>query len=117
SPRFQLNDYFTVGGYWGWRERGGDEYTVPSTAAAAPPGAGIVLLDSDGMQSANASTEQRVGFDITFSSLAAQAAGRIGGRFEISYSHQQSVSSGEGIVPKRWEDRLQLRYYTRLFGR
>ncbi|HVH38825.1 MAG TPA: hypothetical protein VM764_02285 [Gemmatimonadaceae bacterium] len=117
SPRWLLNDYFAVGGYWGWRERGGDDYTVPSTATAAPPGAGIVPLDDTGMRSANASTEQRVGFEISFSTLAAQTAARIGGRFEISYSHQQSVSSGEGIVPKRWEDRLQLRYYTRLFGR
>lgn len=117
APRYQLNDYFGVGGYWGYRQRSADRYTVLSMAGAVPAAAGIVTLDLPGMLSANASTEQRAGFSVVFSTLAAKAQGRVPAGFELVWSHQQSVTSGEGIVPKRWEDRLQIRYYTRLFGR
>ncbi len=117
APRVLLGDYVSLGGYWGWRRREADAYTVPSVAAAAPPSAGIVPLDSIGMREAFASDEQRAGFSLTFSTLAARAAGRVRGQFEITFSHQQSISSGSGVVPKRWEDRVELRYYTRLFGR
>jgi hypothetical protein len=117
APRYHLGDFVSVGGYWGWRKRQADTYTVPSVAVAAPPAAGVVALDSIGMSDAFASDEHRAGLSLTFSTLAAREAGRVRGRFEITFSHQQSVSSGTGIVPKRWEDRVEVRYYTRLFGR
>lgn len=117
APRYHLSDFVAIGGYWGWRKRNADEYTVPPAAVAAPPAAGIVPFDVAGMSEAFASDEQRAGFSLTFSTLAAREAGRVSGRFEITFSHQQSITSGAGTVPKRWEDRVQLRYYTRLFGR
>jgi hypothetical protein len=117
APRYHLSDYVAFGGYWGWRKRHADRYTVPSVAVAAPPAAGVVPLDSIGMSEAFASDEQRAGFSLTFSTLAARAAGRAKGQLEITFSHRQSITSGSGIVPKRWEDRVELRYYTRLFGR
>lgn len=117
SPRYHLSDYVALGGYWGYRKREADRYTVPSVAAAAPPAAGIVTLDSVGMSRAFASDEQRAGFHLTFSTIAAAVSGRARLRFELSYSHTESVASGTGVVPRRREDRLVLRYYTKLFGR
>lgn len=117
SPRFHLNDYFSLGGYWGYRKREADRYTVPDVAVGAPPAAGTVTFDRAGMARAFASDEQRAGFHLTFSTIAAAAAGRSRARFDVSYSHTQSVASGTGVVPRRREDRLLIRYYTRLFGR
>lgn len=121
APRFHLSDYIAVGGYWGWRHRAADRYDPQMSASAGR------AVNPAGMASAIASTEQRAGFSLTFSTLAAQARGnaargnaargKVGLGFELSFSHQQSFASSQGIVPKAWEDRLQLRYYTRLFGR
>jgi hypothetical protein len=36
---------------------------------------------------------------------------------EIGYSHEQSIASSVGTFPRRWEDRVQIRYYTRFLGR
>ncbi len=117
SPRYHLNDYFAFGGYWGYRKRAADAYAVPDIATGAPPAAGTVTFDRAGMARAFASDEQRAGFHLTFSTFAAAAAGRASARFEVSYSHTESIASGSGIVPRRREDRLLVRYYTRLFGR
>lgn len=117
APRFLLGDYVSIGGYWGWRRHEADNYTVPATATGAPTAAGTVTFDVAGMAAANARDEQRAGFSVTFSTLAANARGGTNLGFELSYSHRQSIASGEGIVPKAYEHRLQLRYYTRLFGR
>lgn len=110
APRFHLNDYLAIGGYWGWRQHTEDTYSGIPTM---PPGSGLPSLIAPSAER----DEHRAGLSITFSTLAAQAAGRVRRPFEISWAHQQSVASGVGIVPKRWEDRLQFRYYARLFGR
>ncbi len=110
APRYHLNDYLAIGGYYGIRHRSQDEFSYP--AITAPWGATVPTTDP-----LTASREQRVGASISFSTLAAHDKGRVNRAFEMSLSHQQSISSSIGLTPKRWEDRLQFRYYTRLFGR
>ncbi len=110
APRYHLSDYIAIGGYYGVRHRTQDRFTYP--AITTPWGA--VAATSDPL---TASREQRVGVSLSFSTLAAHDKGRVRRAFEMSVSHQQSISSSIGLTPKRWEDRLQFRYYTRLFGR
>jgi hypothetical protein len=110
APRFHLNSYLAVGAYWGWRQHAEDTYSGIPTAAPLPFSPPFIAPRAE-------SDEHRAGVSITFSTLAAHADGRVRRPFEIGWAHQQSVTSGVGIVPKRWENRLQFRYYTRLFGR
>lgn len=110
SPRYIVNDYLAIGGYYGWRHKTQDRFEYP--AVTAPSGAPVTTVDP-----LTATREQRAGLTLTFSTLAAQQAGRVKRAFELSLTHQQSIGSTIGLTPKRWEDRVHLRYYTRLFGR
>jgi len=115
APRWQVSDYIALGALWQWRGKTADRHAIDSTATT-PFGATVPLLGSI-LDDASESSEQRFGWTATYSTLASRARGRPGMAFEISYSHLQSYSSGTGVVPKQWEDRLQLRYYTRFLGR
>lgn len=108
TPRLHLSDYFAIGAYWGWRRRGEDRFDLD---ALTGPLGGIAVAP------VTAFDEQRAGFSLSYSTVAAHADGRVRRPFEIHYTHRQSIASGEGIVPRAWEDRVQLRYYARLFGR
>ena len=115
APRWHLNDYLALGALWQWRGKSADRHDIDSTATT-PFGATVPLLGRI-LDDASKASEQRFGITATYSTLAARARGRPGMAFEITYAHQQSYSSGTGVVPKQWEDRLQLRYYTRFLGR
>ncbi len=115
GPRWHLSDYIALGAVWQWRGKAADHHGIDSTATT-PFGATVPLLGSI-LDDASATSEQRFGWSATYSTLAARARGRPGVAVEISFVHQQSYSSGTGIVPKQWEDRLQVRYYTRFLAR
>jgi len=115
SPRWMLGDYLALGGTWQWRRHAADrhEYSVTSVAV----GGVAQVLDATLLDAPSAFDEHRVGLTATYSTLAAQARGRRGMPFEISYVHQQSVASGTGVVPKQWQDLLVIRYYARFRAR
>ncbi len=115
APRWHLNDYIALGALWQWRGKSADRHDIDSTATT-PFGATVPLLGAI-LDDASKASEQRFGWTATYSTLASRARGRPGMAFEISYAHTQSYSSGTGVVPKQWEDRLQVRYYTRFLGR
>ena len=110
-----MNDYIALGALWQWRGKSADRHDIDSTATT-PFGATVPLLGAI-LDDASKASEQRFGWTATYSTLASRARGRPGMAFEISYAHTQSYSSGTGVVPKQWEDRLQVRYYTRFLGR
>ncbi len=115
APRWHLSDYIAVGALWQWRSKAADRHGIDSTVTT-PLGASVALQGRI-LDGASKASEQRFGLTATYSTLAARARGRTGMPFEITFLHQQSVASGTGVVPKQWEDRLQLRYYTRFLGR
>jgi len=115
TPRWQLSDYIGVGAGWRWRQRDADVHTIASVALD-PTGASVPL-DAIALDATTAMSVQHFAWHATFSTLAARQRGRPGPAFEVSYSHEQAFASSEGIVPRTWVDRLQVRYYTRLFGR
>lgn len=112
APRWHLNDYFTVGGEWRWRSKGEDAHTFADAPASHPIWMSMAALDAK-----SALDEQRLAWTLSFSTLTAVSDGRIGLPLEIGFTHDQSVSSSAGILPRRWTDRLQVRYYTRFRGR
>lgn len=115
APRWHLNDYVALGASWHWRGKSADKHDIDSTATT-PFGGTVPLLGSI-LDDASKASEQRFGWSATYSTLAARARGRTGMAFELSYVHEQSYSNGTGVVPKQWQDRLQVRYYTRFLGR
>ena len=115
APRWQLSDYLALGAQLQWRRRAADRHEIDSTTL--DPLGNVVPLLGSVLDAASSSEEQRIGWSATYSTLAAHLRGRAGIAFEISYSHVQSLASGEGIVPKRFEDRLQVRYYPRFLAR
>jgi hypothetical protein len=115
APRWQLSDYVALGAEWRWRGKGADRYAIDSTATT-PLGTTVPLLGSI-LGDASRTSEQKAGLTATFSTLAARARGHDGLALEFSYTHLQSIGSATGAVPKQWQDRVQVRYYTRFLGR
>jgi hypothetical protein len=117
APRWSLNDYLGLGGEWRYRTRGRDRVVaVEDPAVLLPPGATLPYGDG-AIQTPSDSDEHRWAWTLSYSTLGSQARGNARLPFELFYSHEQSVGSSRGIVPRRWEDRIQFRFYTRLFGR
>lgn len=117
SPRYHWNDYFALGAEWRYRARGEDEVEAIGAPLIQMP-AGATMNDGYGaVNTPSNSNEQRLGWTISYSTLASNARGKARLPIEIGYTHEQSVSSSKGMVPRRWEDRVQIRYYTRFFGR
>ena len=115
TPRWQLNDYVALGASLRWRRKSADAHVIDSLVL--DPYLSPVPLDAAALDATSGFAVRQFGWHATYSTLAARARGLDGLAFEVSYSHEQAFASGEGIVPKTWLDRVQVRYYTRLFGR
>lgn len=117
APRWQFNDYLGVGGEWRFRARGEDAVrSIDPAAMMVVPG--VPLNYGDGaMQTPSDANEHRWAWTVSYSTVGSNARGVARLPLDLFYTHEQSVGSSRGIVPRRWEDRIQLRFYTRLFGR
>ena len=82
--------------------------TLPNVPV--PYGDGAIQMPSD-------ANEHRWAWTFTYSTVGSTARGVARLPLGLHYTHEQSVGSTRGIVPRRWEDRVQIRVYTRLFGR
>jgi hypothetical protein len=105
SPRWALNDQFSIGGQWLMRSKQADRYSN----GAEPK---VSLLDEP-----VDSREQRAGFGISYSTLSAYGRGRARVPLEASYVHYETLSGSGVSVPKLKGDRVELRIYVRLWGR
>lgn len=116
APRWQLSDYYSFGAEWRYRSKSEDAHALATTGALDPLGV-FRTLDADVLDAQSDWNEHRFAWTVSYSTLGAVTRGKARLPIEIAYAHEQSISSSAGIVPRRWEDRLQLRYYTRFFGR
>lgn len=117
APRWQFNDYLGVGGEWRYRTRGEDGIrAIDPAATTVIPGATINYGDG-ALQTPSDANEHRWAWTFSYSTVGSASRGVARLPLELLYTHEQSVGSSRGIVPRRWEDRVQLRVYTRLFGR
>ncbi len=116
TPRWVLNDYLQLGVDWRWRQHGDDRYAIASPAVTDSTGTAR-LLSPAALDAQSGFDEQRFAWHLGYSTLQAFHRGVARLPFEVGYTHEQSVASSRGILPRRWEDRVQLRFYTRLFGR
>lgn len=116
-PRWQVSDYVALTGLWQWRRTTADRHMRTPGGPVDDLLPGQVPSDAALLDARTATSSHRAAIGATYSTLAARARGREGGAFELSYLHLQTLASDVGIVPKRFEDRIQLRFYPRFRAR
>lgn len=113
APRWQLSDYLALTALWQWRRTSADHHALAAGAPVDDLLPGQRPMDAALLDARTATASHRIALGATYSTLAARARGRDGRAVEISYLHLQTLTSGAGIVPKRFDDRILLRYYPR----
>ena len=114
SPRFIFNDYLAISGQYLYRNKAEDSYKG-SFDVQNSLGQDITL-DAAILNEETKQVEHRVYGGITFSTLAAFQKGKVKIPFEVFYQHGQSVKGSGGKTPRIYQDAMQLRVYTRIFG-
>lgn len=116
APRWVINNYFSLGGEWRWRAKGEDRHTIRGADVTNAQGNAVTLLPN-ALDAQSNWNEQRWAWHVSYSTLSAEARGRTKVPLEIGYTHEQSIASSAGTFPRRFEDRVQIRYYARFLGR
>ena len=117
APRWQVSEYIALTALWQWRRTTMDQHALAAGAPVEDLLPGQLPMDAALLDARTATSAHRAALGATYSTLAARAHGRDGIAWEISYLHLQSLASGAGIVPKRFEDRIVLRVYPRFRAR
>jgi hypothetical protein len=116
APRWQVTDHFLVSAEWRRRDKAAD--VVPGSGHSPLLSYGELFAPQPaGIAGTRAWDENRFGWSVSYSTLADVEAGRSRLPIEVGYVHEQTVSNSAGIVPQRFTDRIQIRYYTRFLGR
>ena len=115
APRFRLSESITLAGEWQLFRQG--EGTHDLAATVLDPRGASVALSGAALDALSGSVEQRVALSAVFSMLPAIARGLKRPPLDMHYTHAQTLFGHSGVVAKRYEDRIAIRYYTRLFGR
>jgi hypothetical protein len=107
TPRIAISDFFAVGGYFSYRRKAADSHqlAVPLDETSE------IILDPAVLDEGTDVREQRMGFGVAFSNLAAFNRGRARFPFELSFLHLQTTGATGGTVPRLREDRVQVRLY------
>jgi len=119
TPRWAFNDFVSLSLQYQYRHKAVDEYTgTPFTVGPTTQTGGATITIDPTLAGANTDlTEHRVGGGLSFSNARAASQGRGRIPFEAMYLHLQTVKGTGGYVPKLFVDEIQLRVYTKLFGR
>ena len=115
TPRWVLNDFFSVGAQYLFRSKGEDTFAGTFTVPPSESGlAAPVTLNASTLRYETAATEQRVGIGLTFSSVAAHARHKAKWPIEVQYFNSRTIAGSGGNVPKLSIHQLQVRLYPRL---
>jgi hypothetical protein len=112
TPAVRIHENLVVGLNWQWLRQAASKHDIDS--AAADPRGAVHLLNGSALGAMSAWSEQRAGFSATYSMLPAIARGLRRMPIDINFTHAQTLFGYRGVVVKRWEDRVMIRYYTRL---
>jgi hypothetical protein len=112
TPRWIISDFFSAGVQYLFRTKAEDTYSGTFTVPASESGLDSDLsLDASTLRAETAATEQRVGFGLTFSSVAAHARGKAKLPIEVQYFNSRTITGSGGNVPKLSIHQLQVRLY------
>jgi len=119
DPRYTFNDYFGVSTQYQFIQHSADQYSGIVKLDSAVTGFGPVTLNANTLGAGTATTEQRWGFGVTFSTVAGSARHPSRIPFDMTYFHYQTLTGSAGIggfLPKLATDMIQIRLYTRFLG-
>lgn len=114
TPRWILTDFFSIGAQYLFRNKAEDTYT--GTFTVSPLESGLpapITLNASTLQGETSAMEQRAGFGLTFSSLAAHARGKARLPIEVQYFNSRTITGSGGAVAKLSIHQLQVRLYPR----
>jgi hypothetical protein len=117
NPRLALTDWFQFGGHYLFRNKQEDDFTGTFDIPAATTGFADITLNANTLNQETKAKEHRMGWGFTLSTLALFEKQKFAIPFEVTYLHFQTTSGEGGNVPKLFTDQLQLRLYTKLFGK
>ncbi|MES3032892.1 MAG: hypothetical protein V4813_02715 [Gemmatimonadota bacterium] len=112
TPRWIISDFLSFGAQYLFRRKAEDTYTgtfeVPPAESGLPT---AVTLDANTLALETSGTEQRLGWGITFSSVASHARGKAKLPLELQYFNSRSITGSGGNVPKLSIHQVQVRLY------
>jgi carbohydrate-selective porin OprB len=119
APRYTINEYVGITAQYRYLRKSADRYTGTFSLDSAATGFGPVTLNASMLDAGTATTEQRWGLGLTFSTVAAATrhASRI--PFDVSYLHYGTfagTAGAGGLLPRIGYDAVELRLYVRLLG-
>jgi hypothetical protein len=117
NPRVALTDWFQLGGHYLYRNKQEDEFKGTFEIPQATTGFADITLNANTLNQETEAKEHRMGWGFTLSTLALFEKQKFAIPFEVTYLHFQTTSGEGGNVPKLFTDQLQLRLYTKLFGK
>jgi hypothetical protein len=117
TPRWVINEYFSLGAQYFYRNKAEDQFTGTFTASPAETGLATPLtLDASTLNQETSASEQRIGLGFVFSSVTSFARGKAKFPVEIQYFNSRTVTGAGGAVAKLSIHQVQVRVYGRLFG-
>ncbi len=115
TPRWVFNDFFSFGAQYLFRNKAEDQYSGTYTVTTAESGLPSPLtLDARTLNTETAATEHRLGWGVTFSSVAAFARGKARLPIEVQYFNSRSIAGSGGNVQKLSIHQFQVRLYPRM---
>ena len=114
TPRWVFSDNFAFAAQYLYRRKGQDRHTGTYTVSTAESGLGaLIALDASSLDAQTGGTEQRIGWGVTFSTMASRARGRTKLPVEVQYFNSRTIAGSGGLVQKISMHQLQLRFYPR----
>ncbi len=115
NPRWELNDYVGFSGHYLYRRKFADSYTGTFTVSnlAGQP----VVIDAATLGLESEAREHRFGAGLSYSTVHAYDQGKAPVPIEVTFLHFQTTLGSGGFVPKLSQDRVEVRWYGRVFGR
>ncbi len=114
TPRWVVNDFYSLGVQYLFRNKAEDKYSGTYTVTTAESGlAAPLTLNASTLNAETAATEHRLGWGVTFSSVAAYARGKAQLPIEVQYFNSRSIAGSGGNVQKLSIHQFQVRLYPR----
>lgn len=115
TPRWSINDFIGLAGQYSYRRKFSDAYTGNFTVTNLV--GQQVAIDASTLDLNTEAREHRLGLGVTYSTVAAFEQKKTRVPVEITYFHTQTTLGSGGSVPKVTLDRVEVRWYWRVFGR
>jgi hypothetical protein len=115
TPRWVFADAFALSGQYLFRRQSRDTHTGTFTLSPAESGLPTPLtLNASTLDAETGGMEHRLGFGVTFSTIAAYARGKARFPLELLYTNSRSVAGSGGAVAKLSVHQVMVRVYPRM---